>query len=240
TILLFTELCIQVFGTHIAAHQIYPTYSLVLQMYLNDFLDRLEQPFFWIYFPALVISTVITFIAMMIGIASFSKNRKYGAFSRSFGILMLITSLIAFRGSNDVNLFTNYGLPVYVLVTQPLKIFAMAIAVWIKQRKKKKQVSTTGTKPAAEAHNSSAPTDQMKGKGKKPAWTQQRWMHMTHALLGLAVISVIVGYFIGLDHQVIATWFAVLYGLCITLAVFTTYMEARQAIKETPTEPIKG
>ncbi|MBC8079936.1 MAG: endospore germination permease [Gorillibacterium sp.] len=239
TILMVTELSILVFGTHIAAHQIYPSYSLALQMYLSDFLDRLEQPFFWISFPALVISTVITFIAMMLGIASFSKTRKYGGFSRPFGILMLVTTLMAFRGSIDVYLFSNYGLPAYVLTTQPLIILAMIIAASIKQRRKKGQTSTTHAEPGGEICDSSVPKDDKKQRGKrrKWVWTQNRWMNFTHGLLALAVFSVFVGYLTGMDQQMIATWSAVLYGLCITLAVFTTFMETKQATKESkPTQ----
>lgn len=260
TILLFTQLSIQVFGTHLTSHQVYPAFSLALQMYLNDFLDRLEQPFFWIYFPALVVSTVVTFIAMMIGIASFGKSRNYGSFSTSFGILMLITSLLAFQGSVDVNLFANYGMPVYVLATQPLKILITVIGAKIDQRKKRKQgkadnqgqTGQTGqiqqTGQAGNQTGQSGKTDCQNGQsgkpqdsaGKRPPWSERRWSRITHILLALSLVCIVLGYLTGMDHQMIATWLAVSYGICILLAAVTTYMETKRSLKETPTEPIEG
>lgn len=248
TILLFTQLSVQVFGTHLTSHQVYPAYSLTLQMYLNDFLDRLEQPFFWLYFPAVVIGTTITFIAMMIGIASFSQTRKYASFSTSFGILMLITCVLAFQGSVDVNLFANYGLPVYVLITQPLKILITVIGAKFDQRKKRnrqaeetpKQNESQNTGQSGENGQSVQSGQAQDTAGKKPAWTERKWARLTHILLALSAVSVVCGYLFGLDYQMIASWMAGLYALCITLTTITTYMETRRSLKETPTEPIKG
>lgn len=256
TILLFTQLSIQVFGTHLTSHQVYPAFSLTLQMYLNDFLDRLEQPFFWLYFPAVVIGTTITFIAMMIGIASFSQTRKYASFSTSFGILMLITCVLAFQGSVDVNLFANYGLPVYVLVTQPLKILITVIGVKFDQRKKRKgqgegvpelkeaqpspSASTGQNGQSAESGNDGQQGQPQNANGKRPPWSERKWAQLTHILLALSAVSVVCGYLFGLDYQMIASWMAGLYALCLTLTTITTYMETRRSLKETPTESIEG
>src|SRR5690606_29070896 len=75
SIFIITSLC--VFGNLLTARQDFPAYALISQINLTDFLDRFELLQFFIYFPTIVISSVIIFIAILIALSSFWRIESY-------------------------------------------------------------------------------------------------------------------------------------------------------------------
>ncbi|WP_058301415.1 GerAB/ArcD/ProY family transporter [Gorillibacterium timonense] len=251
-ICLFLTLSILVFGTNITAQQVYPSFSLAMQIFLTDFFDRLELPFLAIYFPIFFVNTTITFIAMMIGIGTVTKSRDYTLFNRSLGLLLLLSCILGFRGAIDVNVFSNYGFPFYVLIIEPLAICTVLIGYWIKETREKKrsrksEVSDNSglsmhegvkdrTKDDSKARSSPEGTGgdskEKDGTAGRPAWPQKKWTSVTNLFIGLAILFAAIGFLVGLDYQKVATGCAIGYHLCLLICIYTTYREAKRSRSE--------
>ncbi|WP_438434583.1 GerAB/ArcD/ProY family transporter [Gorillibacterium sp. sgz500922] len=132
---LFLVLMVLVYGPHITENQVYPAFSLSMQIFLTDFMDRMEMIFIMIFFPFYFVNTALVFISMLLGVATVTRSRDYTQFSPSFGLLMLLCSLYAFRGSIDVNVFANYGFPFFVLCIEPPAVLLVILATVITERK---------------------------------------------------------------------------------------------------------
>lgn len=161
--------CLAVFGSDVTAREIFPVYALTSQIHLTDFMDRIDLPLFCIYFPVYAINTVVSFLALLIGIASFTGTRDYTPYARPFGYLLLLTSLIAFPGTIEVGLFSNYGMPVFVLIVQPLGFLAMILVQWIRKNRKRKRSAPEDRKasetPRPEEHGDRFPLEERSGTG---------------------------------------------------------------------------
>ncbi|WJH35189.1 endospore germination permease [Paenibacillus sp. CC-CFT747] len=99
-----TILCIvgiAVLGANTLGKENYPSYVLAEQIHISDFLDRVELILFSIYFPTFLVSIMTAFLALLIGVASFTKTRDYTFYSRSMGWLMLLAVYLAFPGARD-------------------------------------------------------------------------------------------------------------------------------------------
>jgi spore germination protein KB len=154
---LYLLMMVLVYGPNMTENQVYPSFSLAMQIFITDFFDRMEMFFVIFFFPVYFINTVLVFIALMIGVATIAKSRNYTRFSPSFGLLTVLCSLFAFRGSIDVNIFANYGFPAYVLLVDPLAVCLVIVASLITDRKARKagkaQADRQGQSAAIENHS---------------------------------------------------------------------------------------
>ncbi|MEO3945566.1 endospore germination permease [Gorillibacterium sp. CAU 1737] len=252
-------LMVMVFGANMTAHQVYPNYSLAMQLLLTDFLDRLEFPFLAVYFPVFFINTAIMFIAMLIGIGTITRSRDYTRFNRPFGLLVLLASLLGFRGAIDLNIFANYGLPFFVILIEPLAILTVLTGFLIKQHREKRMASEyitdseppgsvqataanpEGAGPERESHaQHEKQTDDPPPSTKPPmkGWSHRTWTRFTNVLIGLALAFVAIGFVLGMDYQDAATFCTIGFHLCLLIAVYSSAREARRAkLEPAPSTP---
>ncbi|WNQ10458.1 endospore germination permease [Paenibacillus aurantius] len=131
-----TILCIvgiAVLGANTLGKENYPSYVLAEQIHISDFLDRVELILFSIYFPTFLVSIMTAFLALLIGVASFTKTRDYTFYSRSMGWLMLLAVYLAFPGGPETRTFATYSFPPFVLTVQPvLFLVLLMLALWKK------------------------------------------------------------------------------------------------------------
>jgi spore germination protein KB len=208
TWVIVTGIC--VLGPNIMSKEIYPTYSLIQQIHITDFLDRMEIFIFSIYFPSFIVNLTLSFFAILIGLASFTKSNNYQFYSRSAGWFLLMTFVFAFGGTPEVSIFANYGFPVFLFIVQPL---ALIITLSLGYRKAKQAGSPL------ESHYEEGKSDL--------SW--RKWKRMTHLLIVFAFVCVIAGFIVSKDFQWLGRVCAVGYASALLAAVLTTYMEMKRA-----------
>ena len=196
-------LAIGVLGPVISGRVMYPSYILVEQIHITDFLDRLEIFFFSIWFPAIAIKSVIIFLAILIAIASFTNNRDYRVYSIPLGWFILATSTLSFQGALSVQDYSAYALPVIIPATQlPLMLLIYVLVRW----KKRKSDASEDEKP------------KIPGKIVK-------WGTYVYTLLFIAVLSIAVGVWFGYEYSLLGQIMAIVFGLCMVVATFFSRLE---------------
>jgi len=128
---------LSVMGDIIAGRLNYPILTLVQQIHITDFLDRVELFLLSMWFPGFVIKVVVAFLAFLTGIGSFAGEAQHKWFIPSIGAFLIITSLLSFPHVEDVELFVGYSFSSVVLTIQiPLLIF-----LWIRGRMEHRRAS---------------------------------------------------------------------------------------------------
>jgi len=239
---LFLLMMVLVYGPNITENQVYPSFSLAMQIFITDFLDRVEMFFVIIFFPGYFLNTALVYIAMMLGIATITKSRDYTRISPSFGLLMLLCSLFAFRGLIDLNLFANYGLPVFVIFIEPLAIPLVIIATVITERKAQaagQAVSKPDEKEQADAMTTSGAAQGRGGEradsspaAKRPPWTRKKWAQATNSFVALACLFTVVGFATGLDYQPVAAGCALGFFVSLIVCLYCAMKESKRALIE--------
>lgn len=86
-------------GTHIPAKTIYPSYELVRQIKLTDFLDRFDLPLVGIWMPAMIIKTGFSLYFAAYGLNKIIPTFRFSRLAVGAGAAALLLSLYAFRNS---------------------------------------------------------------------------------------------------------------------------------------------
>ncbi|TJY44004.1 hypothetical protein E5161_00990 [Cohnella pontilimi] len=217
TVLLITWLIatgITVLGADIMAKENFPTYAMVQQIHITDFLDRVEIFEFSIYFPSFVINLTITFFAVLIGLTSFTKSNNYQFYSRSAGLFILLTCEFAFSGTPDVAIFANYGFPVYMYAVQPIGLLILLLLAW---RKSKPSDTAAGQRTEQE---------------KKSERSWRIWMRVTHLWILFGLVCIVAGMCLSKDYQWAARICAGGYAVSLFGTVISTYMEQKRSIEQ--------
>lgn len=225
TVVLFS--IIAVLGSRIGGRFIYPTYMLVEQIHITDFLDRMELLLFSIWLPAFMIKMIIIFIALQIGVAQLCGQRDYTVLARPIGWFILLTTLAGFNNVAEVINFGNFGALVVILAVQPLVLGVLLI----RSRKHKPIVGTELSKGAKPQVNSQSARKGLVGKGRSIRARTFFWW--SNVLVGAGGASILLGALVGSDYSVVGVLCAVLYALFILLAAVTSIFEMLQAKAET-------
>ncbi|MDB4868032.1 MAG: germination protein, partial [Cohnella sp.] len=199
---------------NIMSKEIYPTYALIQQIHITDFLDRLEIVIFSAYFPSFIVNITLSFFAILIGLASFTKSNNYQFYSKPVGWFTLLTLVFAFGGTPEVAIFANYGFPVFLFAVQPLAVLITLLLSW---RKSKKLNHSEASKDTADDENPEARR------------SLQKWRRVTHIVIVAGLGFVVIGWFISKDYQWLARICAIGYLLALMATVYTTFMEQKKA-----------
>jgi spore germination protein KB len=208
--------CLCVLGPNIMSKEVYPTYALIQQIHITDFLDRLEIVIFSAYFPSFIVNITLSFFAILIGLASFTKSNNYQFYSKPVGWLTLLTLVFAFGGTPEVAIFANYGFPVFLFAVQPLAILVTLLLSW----RKSKQLN-----------HSEASKDTADDKNPETRRSLQMWRRVTHIVIVAGLGFVVIGWFISKDYQWLAKICAIGYLLALLATVYSTFMEKSRADK---------
>lgn len=129
-------LCIvSVVSPTLAPRMIYIGWILVQQIHMTDFLDRVDLFLISLYLPIIIIKFAILYIAVLTGIASYTKNKKFDFINVLTGLLIAMITVLAFNNTNEVSMLNNYGAMPIALVTQI--IFFGCLLAGFAMRKKK-------------------------------------------------------------------------------------------------------
>lgn len=207
-----------VLGPSITAREVYPTYSMIQQIHITDFLDRMEIFIFSVYFPSFIVSIAICFYAILIGLGSFDRANRHQIYSKTAGLFILITLVFAFEGTPEVAVFSNYAYPAFVFAFQPagLLIILLLLAVRIRRDRKSGQSGQARANPGR-AQNASGSTKR----------SVRKWQAFTYVLIVIGIASIAVGLWVAKDNQFIGRTCIVVYALALLLLVLSTNREMK-------------
>jgi spore germination protein KB len=215
TLLLFVTL--NVLGGNIASRAMYPSYTLVQQINVTDFLDRVDAFVFAIWIPMTVIKLVFIFLALLTGIQSFirsSGSSDYRYISRAVCWFLLFSTIMSFRNIAEVFTLSNYAMTFLSLATQLAPLLLMLVLC--RRRQHKLQLI-----PIADE----AVQDQ---NGFRRFKTLRRW---TNVLLAACLGIFVIGPFLAPLHSTIGKLLAILYGMSLVGAALLTRIESETVVK---------
>jgi spore germination protein (amino acid permease) len=106
----WTFLVISVFGATSSSRIIYLGWVLVQQIHITDFLDRVDLFVLSFWLPNLFIKYSIVFLAILVGVASFTKSKNYKPFNVLTGALVLFVAIVAFKDVEEVVWANDYAM----------------------------------------------------------------------------------------------------------------------------------
>jgi len=228
SIILF--MIISVLGSKIAGRILFNTYSLVEQIHITDFLDRMELLVFSVWIPAYILKTCFIFIAFMHGCTSFFQSRDHAPITRMSGWFLMLTTLLSFDSLSETFNFSNFGAIAIALVLHPLILVPLIIRAYRHKPKKK------ALEPPDEVHYGSRRKQPKQAGSLLRNMLHQRtlrsWRITSNALLGTAVALIIVGVLFGPMHSIVGTTCSLGFGFCLLFAVLTTHMERLTVVNE--------
>lgn len=124
---LFLLLELLVLGPVIPGNMIFPNTSLIQQIHITDFLDRVDLVVLSLWYPVSICKTIIIYLAFLTGIASLVKQRDYSTINTPIALLLSLTALLAFKNAGEVFTLGHYSYPLFVLAYQP----ALFLVIWL-------------------------------------------------------------------------------------------------------------
>ncbi|SFL72401.1 spore germination protein (amino acid permease) [Paenibacillus sp. 1_12] len=236
---LFILLEIVVLGSTIPGNLVYPNYSLIQQIHISDFLDRMDLIILSIWFPVTACAVLIIYLAFQIGVASLVSQRDYSTINTPIALLVLITTVLAFKSTTEVFSFGNFSSPVIMLSYQPVLFVMLGLLSLrhpIPQPKTNKQpedekASTSKDNEAAQSSKTSKPASPLQPK------PFQGWEQWTHLLLTISLAALIIGLWKGNGWASLGLVCGCIYGLCSILLVYTSYMETHSLQQKLTSSP---
>lgn len=123
----FLLLQLLVLGPVIPGNLVFGNYSVVQQIHITDFLDRIDLMILSIWFPVSTCEIVAVYLAFLTGIANLVKQRDYSTINTPAALLLMLSSLLAFKSATEIFSFANYGYPLMVIAYQPL----LFLLIWL-------------------------------------------------------------------------------------------------------------
>jgi spore germination protein (amino acid permease) len=220
TMLLF--LCITVLGSSVAGRTMYPNYTLVEQIHITDYLDRLELVLFSIWLPTFILKCCYIFTALIIGLNSFTRRDDQKFYAKQVGWFLQITTAMAFHSVVEVFEFGNYGA---VFTVAAMQIPFLLLVFVLLMRRKTAAVELEADRATREQEQ------QERADLDKPRISRVRsktWSLLTHALIATCASVILIGGFFGADSAMIGGFCGLIYALSLLGTLFTTYMELRK------------
>lgn len=209
---------IAVFGADIVARLNFPFYSLVSQINITDFLDRLDVFLFSLYFPTAIVNSVLSFMAFLIGLTAFTGKKDHTPFSRPLGWLVLLAIPFSFRNVAELSQFSSLTYPIFVLAVQPL-LLLLLVLLSMRHSPDPNQTMTNA---------SQADTQPDKQVNKRTA-SLGYWIALTHTFLAAAFLFILVGIGFAANHRWIGLACSLGYGLCLIAILITSFKERQRA-----------
>jgi spore germination protein (amino acid permease) len=114
---------------------IYIGWILVQQIHVTDFLDRIDLFLISLYVPILLIKFAAVYIAILTGIASYTKQKKFDFINLPVGIVVTILASITFNNTDEVSQFYAFGITPISICVQFIFLAGLFIGLGIRKRK---------------------------------------------------------------------------------------------------------
>ncbi|CAG7651045.1 hypothetical protein PAESOLCIP111_06233 [Paenibacillus solanacearum] len=220
---LITLIEVLVLGSNIPGNMIYPMYSLVQQIHVTDFLDRLDLFMLSVWYPVTACKVILIYLALLTGISSLIKNRDYTLINTPVSLLLLLTTMLGFKSTSDVFNFGNYSTPAIVLSYQPI-LYVLVLLLIRRFPVRSRENEASGQQPSSPDANTGRSIRQKAGKPRRSI-SHRAWMVTSNTLLLLGLGFIGLGMSIGPTVSLVGKISGFGYGLCMVLGVGSTYME---------------
>ncbi|WP_165452429.1 GerAB/ArcD/ProY family transporter [Paenibacillus thalictri] len=254
---IFTLMVIMVFGSDMPANMVYPNLSLVQQINITDFMDRMDLIVTSVWFPIIACKIIVTFLALLTVISSFTGNRDYRFFNKPVALFLCVASIVSFKNITELFNFANYSLPIAIFLFQVPLMLVMYILTMIHIKKSAPDQARTsqagspgnansppsqGEQTSSRSNGSNQPPPSGSGDGisaeqRVPLGNMldkmsfRRLSVLTVALAVCLIILVIVGITCHTRNSAVGIACALGYGACILLLLAVSYIEVMKARK---------
>jgi spore germination protein (amino acid permease) len=234
---LLTWINVYVLGPPITSRAIFPSYLLIQQIHLTDFLDRLEILIYSFWAPMIIIKVIAFTAAIMIGINSFTGETDHRLMIRPFIWIATLTTILSFRTFTEVYNFANFSIPaIFFVWAVPVLILLQLLSLRPKFAAQRRRASEKEQEQHEERMNDpNEKHESSEGGGQNGPFFQKVnrlpyriWKHWTHRLIALGALLIIAGGLFGRYLPAAGTAAGILYAVCILLVVWTSYMEMRR------------
>jgi spore germination protein KB len=222
TLTLLTE--VAVFGPYLPGNFMYPSYSLVQQIHITDFLDRVDLILLMIWFPTTACKVLTVYIALLTGLSSFTKRRDPAVFNKPLALFLLISALVSFQSTTEVFSFGNYSSLAIVLAYQPLFLVLLLVGTRLRLRRNKGQTAEAAAP---------APGDSRR-KPRNPLWVRFSakypypiWFKASNAVLVCLIAVTTCGFFLGHRWAFGGQACGLLFIVGMFVFLFTTFAEIK-------------
>ncbi|PWK16386.1 GerAB/ArcD/ProY family transporter [Tumebacillus permanentifrigoris] len=230
TMLLF--LCITVLGSSVAARTMYPNYTLVEQIHITDYLDRLELVLFSIWLPSFILKCCFIFTSVLIGLNAYTKRDGQKLYNQQFAWFLQVTTLMAFHSVVEVFDFGNYG---SLFTTAVLQLPFLLLLLVLLLRRKTADVELEADRATREREQ-----HQQADSNKQGLWITKikarTWSRLTLLVMALCATTIAIGGMLGMDSARIGGICGLVYAVLLPSTIFTTYMEFR-SVREASLKP---
>lgn len=138
TLTMWMLLVITVLSPKTASKIIYIGWILVQQIRITDFLDRLDLFVISLWLPLLFIKYCIIYLAVLTGLASFTKAKNHKLFNNVAGLLLTVVAVVLFSNVMQVIKLNTYWLVPVILVVHILFFAVLFIYMWRRKETVKK------------------------------------------------------------------------------------------------------
>ncbi|CAG7653448.1 endospore germination permease [Paenibacillus allorhizosphaerae] len=223
-LILTTFVEVLVLGSNIPGNMIYPMYSLVQQIHVTDFLDRLDLFMLSVWYPVTACKVILVYLAFLSGFASLIKKRDYTHLNTPVSLLLLLTTILAFKSTTDIFSFGNYSSPAIVLSYQPI-LFLLILLLLRRFPVPPPESQSSGQSPSSSSADAKPQQSAQKMNKFKRSISYRSWMITSNALIALSLGFIALGMAFSPTISLIGTLSGYGFGLCIVLCVGSTYME---------------
>ncbi|TCP57620.1 spore germination protein (amino acid permease) [Tumebacillus sp. BK434] len=217
-VLFFT---VAVLGIEVAARLMYPNYSLVEQIHITDYLDRIELFMFSVWLPIFLLKIAFKFLAILHIFSAFAGRMNLSLYGKQAGWLLLLLWSFAFKSVTEVFNFANYGT---VLISAPDILICLLLYLAGRRRK---VVDEEGV--AADDR----PQPQKKQKGGIWQWAiqqpERRWQRITNYAATSAVLIFLLAAYFGQFSPAAGAIGGGGILLALIIGYTSSYLEMRQA-----------
>jgi spore germination protein (amino acid permease) len=227
TLSLLTE--VMVFGPFLPGNFIYPSYNLVQQIHITDFLDRVDIVMLMVWFPIACCKLCTIYIALLIGINTFMRKSNQHVLNKPIGALLLIVSLAAFRSTTEVFDFGNFSSTAIVLATQPLLIVLLFLRARMRMRHKRQEAAppTRDVPPGNQGNSGEIQGSLWKRLSARHPYPT--WLRAGNVIVvGQAVVAC-AGFTFGRQYAWVGNVCGLLFVAGVVLLLFTTFAEVKTA-----------
>ncbi len=227
---MFVVMEIMVFGYNMPGNMVYPNYTLVQQINITDFLDRMDLFLLSIWFPILACKIILIYLAFLTGLASFVGKREYTLFSKPAALFVTMSSLLSFKSTTEVFSFGNYSVPLYTLPYQLIVLPMLYVLARIRTETSERQAQTSGSRGAGQVSQQGTQTLRKKFMAKTINNMSFRMLYLiTILLFAVCTCSIAAGLTFARQLSWVGIVCGAVYGASLLLLLANSYLEVMKA-----------
>lgn len=213
-------LIVAVLGAEITERSLFPIYTMVQQIRMTEFMDRIELFMFCIWFPIFIVKLSFIFTTFLIGLSHFIQDKNYHVYSIHAGGIILATSLIAFDNVMQIFYIGNYSSNIVFMTYPPL----LLITIYVIARQKNKNSRLISKREITKRAINQKKQERTLWQKVKDV-SDQKWRNSSKGLIIGCLFFIGFGVMLGSSYFIYGMIAGLGYALCLSLALIFSYLE---------------